>query len=1086
MGQKIVLGPIPKGLRNDVTAFNIEDNSFASLINAYQWRGRVKRKRGTEFLSRLERFFNSTSTSYSNIATIALVAGSGNLLTGFSLQTNGNIVPGSVIITNTTVAQTYTDPSMNGTLVGNIGGTGTINYATGAFTILGGAGNSVSAVFRYYPDLPVMGLEDLVLQRFQYPRTLGFDTKYSYNITVNAPYTSYDVSFYKNPPVDAVLLPGYTPKTVVTPTSWNGQDYQQFWTVNYEGALWATNGITVPFDPTNIGMQFKPIVAVTVLSPTTANLQITAHGLVVGDFVFVNEVISTTGINFQTGYVTTVTDANNVIVTFPFAALATNGTLGIAQYLTNRSDITKDCLRWYDGDPTNGSSTAPTLTGNNGWVNFAPPLSLLPYSVAEKPLEQYYLVGARMIVPFKDRLLFIGPVIQTSSPNSQLYLQDTVIYSQNGTPYYTSSYINSPTATIDDPTTATTVFNPILTPINQISNSPAYFEDQTGFGGFASAGIDQPILTTSINEDVLILGFNTIQTRFVYSGNDVVPFNFFIINSELGSSSTFSSITMDKGVISRGNRGYIITGQVDATRIDLDIPDEVFQISLINNGAERFTSSRDFINEWILFTYPANELAFKFPNETLFYNYRDNSWALFYENYTHHGTFRRVTGETWATIGSKFPTWEEWTLPWNAGTSTLNQQQVISGNQQGFVLLHNDGTGEGKSLEITNISFPVTITGATATNPVVLTANNTFVVGQSITITNVLGMTQLNGNTYNVTGVTPTTITIGVNGIAFTPYVSGGIATPPTIYSPNHGLNTGDYIVISGAIGTVAANVNGIIFSVGLTTNDEFYLNPLPNSGTYLGLGLIKRMYVPFIQSKQFPTAWGIGRKVRLGAQQYLLTTTDDGEIQLLIYLSQDSDSPYNDGPIVPQPNVNNSSLIYSTTLKTCPELYTQICNNIPLGTIGNGVLTMIMLNLSQLFNLDNTIAKGSVLITIGNVATFTDDMIGGFTVTGTAVALGSSINYATGAIVLVFSIAPISQASKINFNYYYNNIQSPLAQQQEQIWHRLNTSLLGDTVQFALTMSDEQMRDITFGNQFAEIEFHSAILDVTPSQMLS
>jgi len=71
-------------------------------------------------------------------------------------------------------------------------------------------------------------------------------------------------------------------------------------------------------------------------------LQITAHGLVVGDFVFVNEVATTTGINFETGYVTTVTDANNVIVTFPNATLATDGTGGIAQYLTNRSDVTKD------------------------------------------------------------------------------------------------------------------------------------------------------------------------------------------------------------------------------------------------------------------------------------------------------------------------------------------------------------------------------------------------------------------------------------------------------------------------------------------------------------------------------------------------------------------------------------------------------------------------------------------------------------------------------------------------------------------------------------------------------------------------
>src|ERR1035437_9099932 len=104
MSEKIVIGPIDGTLRNDRTSFVIDDDSFPTLINAYQWRGRVKRKRGTSFLGRLKRFFNSTSTSYSTTATFALTAvvsdGTGNILsnTGWTLQANGNIVPGSVSI----------------------------------------------------------------------------------------------------------------------------------------------------------------------------------------------------------------------------------------------------------------------------------------------------------------------------------------------------------------------------------------------------------------------------------------------------------------------------------------------------------------------------------------------------------------------------------------------------------------------------------------------------------------------------------------------------------------------------------------------------------------------------------------------------------------------------------------------------------------------------------------------------------------------------------------------------------------------------------------------------------------------------
>lgn len=911
MGEKIVVGPIDKGLRTDRTAFVIDNDSFPTLINAYQWRGRVKRKRGTSLLGRLQRYFDSTSASYNSGSTTITLNGSGagNLLTGFSLQTNGNIVPGSVTITapGPTV---YTDPAMDGTLSPS----GTINYATGAIVIAAEAGNAVSTTFIYSPDIPVMGLEDFIQDVTQYSGTIAFDTKYSYNILTSLPYSIYDVSFYKNPPTGTYS--GYTQKTVVTPTIWNGQDYQQFWTTNYQGAMWATNGISVPFTVTNIGMQYKNITTVTVISPTTATLTIASHGLAVGDFLFINEVQTTTGINFQTGYVTTVTDANNVIVTFPNATLATNGSGGIAQYLTRQADPTKDCIRWYDGDPTDGNATTPSFTPGKGWVNFSPPLSQGDYSIGDLPADQYYLVGARIIFPFKDRLLFFGPVIQTSSPNSQVYLQDTVIYSQNGTPYYTCSFTG-------DPELASTVFHPILVPTNQVASAPAYWEDQTGFGGFLSAGVSQPITTVSTNEDVLILGFGNIQTRFVYSGNDIVPFNLFVVNSELGSGSTFSVINMDQGVLTRGSRGLIITNQVGSQRIDLEIPDQVFEISLVNNGAERVTAQRDFINEWVYFTYPNNKVTWKFPNQTLQFNYRDNSWAIFNECYTTYGQFRKRTGYTWATIGQVFPTWSAWNEPWNAGSSTLLQPQVIAGNQQGFVLIRDEGTGEGNSLYIRDIASSV-------------------------------------------------------------------------ITSPDHCLNNGDYIVIDGCLGTVGSQVNGKIFSVAAVTQNTFVLNPLIAGGTYLGGGVIKRMYIPYIQTKQFPMAWGLSRKTRMGPQQYLFTTTNDGQITLLIFLSQNSDSAYNTGPIVPEGNVTNNSLIYSTILYTCPE-------------------------------------STNLGLTPANI----------------------NLNLVTAA-------------------------------QQQQTWHRKNTSLLGDTIQIGFTLSDAQMRDEEFKSQFTEIEFHSMILDVQPSQLLA
>jgi hypothetical protein len=522
-----------------------------------------------------------------------------------------------------------------------------------------------------------------------------------------------------------------------------------------------------------------------------------------------------------------------------------------------------------------------------------------------------------LIVPFKDRLVFLGPVIQTSSPNSQIYLPDTILFSLNGTPYYTASFTG-------DPSLASTVFNPVLVPDNQTAVPNSYWEDQTGFGGSFPAGTEQAINTVSSNEDVLIVGFDRMQARLIYSGNDILPFNLFTINTEYGSNSSFSAVNMDKGVLTRGSRGFVITSQVDCRRFDLDIPDEVFQLRLTGNGNERVCAQRDFINEWIYFTYPVNTIKYAFPTQTLQYNYRDDSWGIFHECYTTYGIFRRKTGLTWGTIGTVYPTWSVWNDPWNSGTSTILQPEVVGGNQQGFLIIRDDGTDEGNSLYIQNIS--------------------------------------------------------------------GG-----TVTSPDHCLNMGDYIVISDALGTVGASVNGKIFSVATATQNSFVLNPPISSGlTYLGGGVIKRMYVPFIQTKQFPVAWDMSRKTRLGPQQYLFTTTDNAQVQLLIYLSQDADNAYNSGPIVPLQNVQNNALVYSTVLYTCPE-------------------------------------STNLGLTPANI-----------------------------------------------------NLQMVTAVSQQRIWHRVNTSLIGDTVQVAFSLSDEQMRDQGFVNQFAEIELHAMILDVNPSQVLA
>lgn len=79
---------------------------------------------------------------------------------------------------------------------------------------------------------------------------------------------------------------------------------------------------------------------------------------------------------------------------------------------------------------------------------------------------------------------------------------------------------------------------------------------------------------------------------------------------------------------------------------------------------------------------------------------------------------------------------------------------------------------------------PITITGATKANPVVITAaSHGFVNADEVRITDVNGMTELNGNTYKVANKTANTFELtspdddsNINGTAFTTYISGGKA----------------------------------------------------------------------------------------------------------------------------------------------------------------------------------------------------------------------------------------------------------------------------------------------------------------------
>ena len=796
MSSTLVIANFRTGYETNREPFIIDNDAFPVLNNAFIWRGRARKKRGTKQLGRLERTFTTASIGVSGASVWSFNIYA--LLTpAITAEPNSQIIPGSVnIVIGVLNANNFTDNGLG--ILEPISGahSGTINYLTGAVTITGSPGATATTIsFSYWPALPVMGIEDYNINFnlnpgiTNFPNTIYFDTKYAYTFNDNLNIFQ-DITFYYN---------------TLIPFNWTGQTYQQFWSTNYQGAMWVTNA--------KPGFHFKAITGMPVVG-NVSQFTIVGHGLSNNDYVFINEIVGVTNVNGVSGQVTVI-DANTFSLSTPGGAGAYSSG-GIAQYLTQSVPIgitAQDGIRWY-------STSIPANSGS-GWVNFAPPLS--DSGLTGGSTE--YLVGAKIIYPFKDRLLFFCTYTQTSS-GSLVYNANQVISSQNGTCYYA----------LPDP------FNTSLDTVLPNTTSDSYWLIP-GKGNQINAPIEQELVTLTENEDCLICGYEFKPLKLYSTGDDSYPFLFQTISSEYGSEATFSGVSLDSGAITMGPYGISMTSQTRAERIDTDIPDEIFGVAAANNGNQRVTAIRDWRNEFIYFTYPPSNRTGIFPNKTLLYSYKDGTWATFDENYTHYGTYRRGSNITWASLAGS--TWAGWTNPWNFGATGQRYPDIVGGNQHGFVMIKDAaifGTREDYSQMITG--------------------------------------------------------------------VSGALIT-----SPNHSLNSGDYIEIAGSLGVT--NLNGGVYKIQNSGANTFTLlltssQPTP-SGVYLGSGTYRRLTNFFIQTRQFPVYWDKARRTRIGTQRFLLDNTANGQITVNIYTSQDNALPVND-PLV------SDYLIYSNIVLTSAE----------------------------------------------------------------------------------------------------------------------------------------------------------------------
>jgi hypothetical protein len=150
---------------------------------------------------------------------------------------------------------------------------------------------------------------------------------------------------------------------------------------------------------------------------------------------------------------------------------------------------------------------------------------------------------------------------------------------------------------------------------------------------------------------------------------------------------------------------------------------------------------------------------------------------------------------------------------------------LLSGNLTTLASLESSANIEPGSLQITigtqyytdnslgSFNVGKTITGATQTNPCEITSNGHGLSnGNTVRITGVVGMTQLNNQTYTVTVTGVNTFTIGIDASIFpTPYASGGgwvaISPPSTTGSINY-ASTAISLQTSPVLATTAVTAN--------------------------------------------------------------------------------------------------------------------------------------------------------------------------------------------------------------------------------------------------------------------------------------
>jgi hypothetical protein len=461
-------------------------------------------------------------------------------------------------------------------------------------------------------------------------------------------------------------------------------------------------------------------------------------------------------------------------------------------WATNNSGVAGDPIR-YTGGP------------GGAWIDFAPYIDLANTKV---------LAQCVAMLPFRSRMIAFntleGPDLATS-----IRYSNRIRWAAIGNPITTASAI--------------------VTPVNV----QAWYDDVPGQGGYLDIPTSEDIVSVGYVRDNLVIFCERSTWQLRYTGRTIQPFQIEKVNTELGAGSTFSAIQFDTSLVGIGDKGIVQCDSFKSERIDIKIPDLVFNFNNEAQGPTRVQGVRDFINRLAFWTYPyvpAQGISSTYPNRRLVYNYENDSWAIFTDSLTALGTFFPQVERAWQDIQDP---WEVLNFSWVSRPDIV--PEIIGGNQQGYIEYLDQQVSNDISLTISSI------TGNTTTPTIIICPSHNLQSGQVIQISGIIAGTSfdnLNDGVFEVEVLTTD---------SFSLYV--------------YNASTGEF-------------------------SDE-QLDP---PGTYIGGGQIAIRDNFSIVSKKF-NFLEEGQNIQMGFVDVLFNSTSSGEVTLNVYIDYNQDSPVNTLP---------------------------------------------------------------------------------------------------------------------------------------------------------------------------------------------